>query len=158
MNSRRILWGGLGAVGLFGVLGGAWILSLPLTPAHTAAPPIAKEEADAIDGCVRRRATCWLGRTGSGCIRAAQRCWAAALGTSERSLQRRLAAAGVSYRQLLDVARKEAAERYLSDARLSIAEIAYLLGYSEAAAFNRAFRRWRHERPQVFRQRQRRAP
>ena len=83
---------------------------------------------------------------------------ARALGTSERSLQRRLAAAGVSYRQLLDVARKEAAERYLSDARLSIGEIAYLLGYSEAAAFNRAFRRWRHERPQVFRQRQRRAP
>ena len=79
------------------------------------------------------------------------------LGTSARSLQRRLAAAGVSYRQLLDVARKEAAERYLSHTRLPISEIAYLLGYSEAAAFNRAFRRWRHERPQVFRERQRRA-
>ena len=81
---------------------------------------------------------------------------ARALGTSARSLQRRLAIAGVSYRQLVDVARKDAAERYLSDTCLSIGEIAYLLGYSEAAAFNRAFRRWRHERPQVFRQRQRR--
>jgi AraC-like DNA-binding protein len=78
------------------------------------------------------------------------------IGTSARSLQRRLTAAGLSYRQLLDTARREAAERYLSDSRLSIAEVAYLLGYSEAAAFNRAFRRWRHERPQVFRHRQRR--
>lgn len=77
---------------------------------------------------------------------------ARALGTSVRSLQRRLAVAGVSYRHLVDVARKDAAERYLSDSCLSISEIAYLLGYSEAAAFNRAFRRWRHERPQVFRQ------
>jgi AraC-like DNA-binding protein len=80
------------------------------------------------------------------------------LGTSARSLQRRLAAEGISYRQLLDVARKEAAERYLSDGRLSIGDVGYLLGYSEAAAFNRAFRRWRNETPQVFRQRQRRPP
>ena len=80
------------------------------------------------------------------------------LGTSARSLQRRLAVAGISYRQLLDVVRKEAAERYLSDARLSIGEIAYLLGYSEAAAFNRAFKRWRGEGPQAFGRRERRAP
>ena len=75
------------------------------------------------------------------------------LGTSARSLQRRLAAAGLSYRQLLDAARREAAERYLSDSRLSIGEVAYLLGYSEAAALNRAFQRWRHESPRAFRQR-----
>jgi AraC-like DNA-binding protein len=78
------------------------------------------------------------------------------LGMSARSLQRRLAACDVSYQQLLDLARKDAAERYLTDTPLSICEVSYLLGYSEAAAFNRAFRRWRHERPQVFRQRQRR--
>jgi AraC-like DNA-binding protein len=82
---------------------------------------------------------------------------ARALATSARSLQRRLAAAGVSYRQLLDLARKEAAERYLRDSRFSIGEVAYLLGYSEPAAFNRAFRRWRNERPQAFRKRQRRS-
>jgi AraC-like DNA-binding protein len=81
---------------------------------------------------------------------------ARALATSARSLQRRLAAAGVSYRKLLDVTRKAAAERYLSDSRLSIGEVAYLLGYSEPAAFNRAFRRWCNERPQAYRQRQRR--
>ena len=80
---------------------------------------------------------------------------ARALSTSTRSLQRRLAAAGVSYNQLLDDVRKKAAERYLSDSPLSVAEIAYLLGYSEPAAFNRAFRRWYAETPQGFRQRQR---
>lgn len=67
---------------------------------------------------------------------------ARALSTSTRSLQRRLAAVGLSYDQLLDQVRKEAAERYLSDSPLSITEIAYLLSYSEPAVFNRAFRRW----------------
>jgi AraC-like DNA-binding protein len=77
------------------------------------------------------------------------------LATSARSLQRRLAAAGVSYQQLLDLARKAAAERYLIDSPLSIGEVAYLLGYSEPAAFTRAFRRWNKETPQAFRLRQR---
>jgi AraC-like DNA-binding protein len=80
---------------------------------------------------------------------------ARALSTSARSLQRRLATAGVSYNQLLDQVRKEAAERYLTDSLLSISEIAYLLGYSEPAPFNRAFKRWCHETPLGFRQRQR---
>jgi AraC-like DNA-binding protein len=81
---------------------------------------------------------------------------ARALSTSTRSLQRRLAAVGLSYNQMLDQVRKEAAERYLSDSPLSITEIAYLLGYSEPAAFNRAFRRWYEQTPQAFRERQRR--
>ena len=71
--------------------------------------------------------------------------------TSPRSLQRRLAAEGVSYQQLLDLARKDAAQRYLTDSPLSIGEVAYLLGYSEPAAFSRAFRRWHHETPRAFR-------
>lgn len=77
------------------------------------------------------------------------------LATSARSLQRRLASAGVSYRQLLDQTRKDAAARYLTDSQLSIGEVAYLLGYSEPSAFNRAFRRWHYETPQAFRERQR---
>jgi putative intracellular protease/amidase len=48
MKSRLILWNGLGAVGLFGAVSGAWILSLPPAPTNTAAPPIGKEEADAL--------------------------------------------------------------------------------------------------------------
>jgi AraC-like DNA-binding protein len=73
------------------------------------------------------------------------------LATSVRSLQRRLADAGSSYQQLVDAARKDAAERYLATSSFSVGEIAYLLGYSEAAAFNRAFRRWHKSTPQAFR-------
>jgi hypothetical protein len=48
MNKYFILWSVLGAAALLGVIGGAWILSLPPAPAAKAAPPIAKEEAGAI--------------------------------------------------------------------------------------------------------------
>ncbi len=48
------------------------------------------------------------------------------LAMSARSLQRGLAAAGVSYQQLLDLARKDAAERYLTDTPLSICEVCVL--------------------------------
>ena len=76
---------------------------------------------------------------------------ARALAISVRSLQRRLATAGSSYHRLVDLARKDAAERYLTTSSFSIGEVAYLLGYSEAAAFNRAFRRWHTSTPQAFR-------
>lgn len=75
------------------------------------------------------------------------------LGMSSRTLQRRLAGEGVSYQQLLDEARKEAAGRLLADARLGIGEVAYLVGYSEPAPFHRAFRRWYGVTPDAFRQR-----
>ena len=77
------------------------------------------------------------------------------LGMSTRTLQRRLAAAGLSYQELLDETRREAAERCIANSSLSIGEIAYLLGYSEPAAFHRAFKRWMGVAPQAFRQRQR---
>ena len=47
-NRRLILWSGLGAVGLAGALGGAWIMSLPASAAVPDAPAIASSEADAI--------------------------------------------------------------------------------------------------------------
>jgi AraC-like DNA-binding protein len=74
------------------------------------------------------------------------------LGTSVRTLQRRLATTGISYQELLDQSRCEAAERHLADATLSIAEVAWLIGYSEPSAFHRAFKRWRGLSPQAFRQ------
>jgi AraC-like DNA-binding protein len=76
-----------------------------------------------------------------------------ALAMSPRTLQRRLAAEGVSYQSLLEDARKEAAGRYLADGTLAIGEIAYLLGYSEPAPFHRAFRRWYGKTPEAFRRR-----
>jgi AraC-like DNA-binding protein len=65
------------------------------------------------------------------------------LGMSARTLQRRLADEGVSYQKLLDDARKAAAGRFVAESTLAIGEIAYLLGYSEAAPFHRAFKRAR---------------
>jgi AraC-like DNA-binding protein len=72
-------------------------------------------------------------------------------GMSARSLQRRLAGEGVSYQRLLDDERKAAAGRLVAEWTLAIGEIAYLLGYSEAAPFHRAFKRWYGATPEAFR-------
>jgi AraC-like DNA-binding protein len=77
------------------------------------------------------------------------------LAVSARTLQRRLAAEGVSYQNLLDEARKEAAGRHLAESVFAIGEIAYLVGYSEPAPFYRAFKRWYGVTPEAFRQAQR---
>ena len=77
------------------------------------------------------------------------------LGTSTRTLQRRLAAEGVAFERLLDETRREVARRQLGESTLSIGEVAYLLGYSEPAAFHRAFRRWFGVTPKAFRGRPR---
>lgn len=73
------------------------------------------------------------------------------LGTSARTLQRQLQAHGLSYQQLLDEARREAALQHLRASSLAISEIAYLLGYSEPSAFHRAFRRWTGRAPSELR-------
>ncbi len=75
------------------------------------------------------------------------------LGRSARSLQRELVANGTTYQAIVDECRRSAAERYLGDRTLPLGEIAYLLGYSEPAAFHRAFKRWRGETPLAFRHR-----
>jgi len=62
--------------------------------------------------------------------------------TSEWSLQRRLREQGVSFSQLVDQVRRDAALWHLRQERLSISDLAVLLGYSETSAFSRAFRRW----------------
>jgi AraC-like DNA-binding protein len=80
------------------------------------------------------------------------------LAMSGRTLQRRLAAEGVSYQELLEDVRKEAAGRYISESRLAIGEVAYLVGYSEPAPFHRAFKRWYGMTPDVFRQKRREGP
>jgi AraC-like DNA-binding protein len=67
---------------------------------------------------------------------------AAKLKMSERTLQRKLAAEGTTFDALVDRLREELARRYLTDERLAIAEVAFLLGYSEPSAFHRAFKRW----------------
>jgi len=78
---------------------------------------------------------------------------AASLGIPERTLQRRLAAEGVSHSTLLDEARRQLALRYLGNAALSVTDIGYLLHFSDPASFHRAFRRWTGESPLEYRRR-----
>ncbi|MGK4003234.1 AraC family transcriptional regulator ligand-binding domain-containing protein [Sorangium sp. So ce1036] len=61
-------------------------------------------------------------------------------GMSARTLQRRLSAARVSHRELLQELRLERARQALGDARLK--EVSHELGYSSPSAFHRAFKRW----------------
>ena len=64
------------------------------------------------------------------------------LGMTERSLRRHLAEEGTTFSEILDRLRNSLALRYLEDQRTSLQQIAWLLGYSELAAFNHAFKRW----------------
>jgi len=82
---------------------------------------------------------------------------ARALGLSERTLSRRLAAEGTSLRAILDGVRAETATALLHDPAVAIAEIAFFLGYSEPAAFHRSFKRWTGKTPLSYRRQSRAA-
>jgi AraC-like DNA-binding protein len=76
---------------------------------------------------------------------------AARLGTAPRSLQRRLQAEGASFQALLDELRRELSLRYLAEEDLSLADVAFSLGFAEQSAFHRAFRRWMKLTPAEWR-------
>jgi AraC-like DNA-binding protein len=76
---------------------------------------------------------------------------AGTLGVSERALRRRLTAAGTSFRALADEVLAPLAKHYLRDTKLTVAEVAERLGYSEPGSFVRAFRRWTATTPEAFR-------
>jgi AraC-like DNA-binding protein len=69
------------------------------------------------------------------------------LGLSVRTLQRRLEQHDVDFRSLVAETRHELAKRYLAENTANLTEIAFLLGYSELSAFDRAFRRWTGSTP-----------
>ncbi len=73
------------------------------------------------------------------------------LGLSRRTFARKLAVEGLTYSALLEELRLALALRYLADPELSISKIAWLLGYREASAFSRAFRRWTGASPRTAR-------
>ena len=78
---------------------------------------------------------------------------ARALGLSERTLQRRLEERGQKFGELRDEARFALARAHLEDSAISLAETAWLLGFSDQSAFTRAFRRWSGLTPGAFRRR-----
>ena len=73
------------------------------------------------------------------------------LGLSARSLHRRLADQGFTFQALAENTRRELAEGLLREERYSLAEVAFLTGFSEQSAFNRAFKRWAGDTPSNYR-------
>lgn len=76
---------------------------------------------------------------------------ASELGMSARTLQRRLSDKGHSFQGLVDLARRELAEKLLRDTDFGLSEIAFLTGFSEQSGFNRAFKRWAGQTPRSYR-------
>lgn len=70
------------------------------------------------------------------------------LGTSGRTLQRRLRDEGTSYQGLVRGVREELATHYLRRTRLSSSEIAFLLGFDEPSSFFRAYHAWTGHTPE----------
>lgn len=76
---------------------------------------------------------------------------ARALDTSPRTLQRRLADAGHTWRDVVEQTRHTLATTHLRDASLSLEEVAVLVGYADATTFHRAFVRWTGQSPGAWR-------
>jgi AraC-like DNA-binding protein len=75
---------------------------------------------------------------------------AALLNLQVRTLQRHLRDWGTTFEQLLDDSRRERAFSLLGSGEYTITESAFLLGYSDAAHFTRAFRRWTGMSPRTY--------
>lgn len=74
------------------------------------------------------------------------------LGMSRQTLYRRLKEEGVTFAEIHDDLRRRMALDYLAARKVSVNETAYLLGFSEASSFVRAFRRWTGQSPSGFRE------
>lgn len=73
------------------------------------------------------------------------------MGMSARSFHRRLSENGLSFQTLTDATRRELAEGLLREDRYSLAEVAFLTGFSEQSSFTRAFKRWVGATPAHYR-------
>lgn len=72
------------------------------------------------------------------------------LGLSRQTLFRRLKAEGVTFEQVLDELRHAMALDYLGGKKVSVNQTAYLVGFSDPAAFSRAFKRWTGSSPRTM--------
>lgn len=69
------------------------------------------------------------------------------LGLSQSVLQQRLSERGTGFHTLMEETRCELAMGYLQQPDLTITEIAFLLGFTDASNFSRAFKRWTGKAP-----------
>lgn len=76
---------------------------------------------------------------------------AAKMGISRPTLFRKLKAEGATFGNVLDALRCRMAQLYLSGEKVSVTETAYLVGFSDPAAFSRAFKRWTGTSPRAAR-------
>jgi AraC-like DNA-binding protein len=77
---------------------------------------------------------------------------ASAIGLQSRTLNRLLRKSGTNFNKLREATLYEMAQRMLEDATASVLSIAWSLGYADASAFSRAFRRWSGMTPTEWRQ------
>ena len=139
-----------------GVLIDEAFLAIPLPPSSRYVFALLCERADALLSDLRSLATVRArvesvlmqtlhsGETGMEKI-------ARQLGVSSSTLYRQLDAENVRYDTVLDKLRRTMALQFLSAGKTSAGEIAYLLGFSEASAFSRAFKRWTGKSLKEFR-------
>lgn len=74
------------------------------------------------------------------------------LGMSERTLSRRLAEIGLTFKTLLAEIRHDLSLKYVAEPGITLKQTAFLLGYSEVSAFSHAFKRWTGHTPARMRQ------
>jgi AraC-like DNA-binding protein len=73
------------------------------------------------------------------------------LNLSSRTFRRRLEDEQQSFQKLLDQVRAEHATRYLQNTRLPLSSIAYMVGFSDASNFRRAYLKWTGKSPREVR-------
>lgn len=129
--------------------GGAFLRMLFGEIAAVARREMAKKEAAKENGFARRVEAELEPLLATGTIRIER--VARALGCSRQTLYRRLKAEGLTFAQVLDDLRCRLALRLIRDPALPVKELAWRLGFSDPAAFSRAFKRWTGKSPQAFR-------
>jgi AraC-like DNA-binding protein len=128
-----------------------WKMPIPSRPvndiliAHADALLAKLESSKSTRGLVESLLTPML-RTGRASIETV----AGRLGLSRQTLFRRLKAEGVTFELVLDELRHTMALEYLSGKRVSVNQTAYLVGFSDPAAFSRAFKRWTGSSPRMM--------
>jgi AraC-like DNA-binding protein len=83
---------------------------------------------------------------------------AANFNMTTRNLQRKLKDEGITYLEIIESVRRTLAINYLSNSAYNIKDIAYMLGYNEASAFLRAFKRWTGKTPSIFKKDMKKEP
>lgn len=152
-SGATVRWGGEANRLLFPAAVLDWTIPL----ANKALLPLLQQHAEVLlqarhpreSGVVAQVRQSISGRLGQGAVKLAD--VADDLHLSTRTLQRRLSEAGVAYQTLLDATRHELARHYLMNSAMPIAEIGFLLGFQDTAAFHHAFKVWQGLGPGQYR-------